>query len=102
VTPFDAKKIKAKARVAAQAALYRAGEKVATESLKAVPRKTGKLAGSSYVKVSEGAKPSVEVGYSAEYAAIVHSKVDFLSGIFEATKNECASMVKSSVEEAIR
>lgn len=99
---FDAKKIKAKARVAAQAALYRAGEKVATESLKAVPRKTGKLAGSSYVKVNEGVNPSAEVGYSAEYAAIVHSKVDFLGGIFEATKKECTNMIKRSVEEAIR
>ncbi len=99
---FNADNLKQKARTAAQSALFKAGQEVMDESLKIVPRKTGKLDGSSYIQTLGRDNPSVEAGYSADYAAAVHKKVDYLKGVFEASKNECEKIIKCAVEEAIK
>jgi hypothetical protein len=63
-------------RLAAESGLMEAGLYLKAASLKEVPRATGNLANSAYVKPmgmgSVAGDPVVEIGYSAVYALSVH------------------------------
>ena len=78
----------------------KAGRLLADESLRKVPRDTGKLAGSIYIKMREN-DLSLEVGYSADYAVAVHEKgkEKFLTQPFDELKGRMLNMVEASIEE---
>ncbi len=108
---FDAHKIKARARAAVHAGLYRAGELVARKSLEAVPKKSGALACSIFIDGGNADNPSVVVGYGATYAQIQHEDTEFehengepkflTNPLFE-QKSNCINIIANSVKEALR
>lgn len=64
--------------------LYEAGLLVKNRSVKKTPVKTGNLRGSAYVTLEKGMgsfenKASVEIGYTASYAAYVHEMPEHFS-----------------------
>jgi len=56
--------------------LLEAGLKIEAASNKRAPRDLGNLVGSSYTRKSQDGSLSVEVGYTAEYAAYVHENLE--------------------------
>lgn len=58
-----------------------AAEFIKEESLKIVPRQTGYLASTVFVKrVYNQSRPTFVVGFSAKYALIVHERLDLAHG----------------------
>lgn len=64
-----------------RAGLRAAAEFLLEKSLEIVPRQTGKLAKSGYVKeIKTRSLPTFVVGYKAEYAIHVHERLDLAHG----------------------
>lgn len=56
--------------------LLEAGLKIESASNKRAPRDLGNLVGSSYTRKSQDGSLSVEIGYTASYAAAVHENLE--------------------------
>jgi hypothetical protein len=61
---------------ATMAGLYEAGLKIEAASNARAPSEYGNLRGSSYTRRDLGGSLSVEIGYTAEYAAYVHENLE--------------------------